>query len=87
LAGEAVRNLLEKDIKPRDIMTRKAFENAITLVMVGPYSLFSLFFDIFRIENRPFLSIFLEFLCKFLVIQGILLKISIKWSIADELPI
>src|SRR5438046_5692120 len=25
---------MEKDIKPRDIMTRKAFENAITVVMV-----------------------------------------------------
>lgn len=33
-AGKAIRHLLEKDIKPRDIMTRKAFENAITLVMV-----------------------------------------------------
>jgi len=32
-AGAAIRNLLEKDIKPKDIMTRKAFENAITLVM------------------------------------------------------
>ncbi|MCC6690210.1 MAG: dihydroxy-acid dehydratase [Bacteroidia bacterium] len=31
--GKAIRNLLEKDIKPRDIMTRKAFENAITIVM------------------------------------------------------
>ena len=30
LAGAAVLNLLEKDIKPRDIMTRKAFENAIS---------------------------------------------------------
>ena len=30
MAGAAVINLLEKDIKPRDIMTRKAFENAIT---------------------------------------------------------
>jgi dihydroxy-acid dehydratase len=29
-AGAAVLKLLEKDIKPRDIMTRKAFENAIT---------------------------------------------------------
>jgi dihydroxy-acid dehydratase len=28
------RILLEKDIKPRDIMTRKAFENAITMVVV-----------------------------------------------------
>jgi len=33
-AGAAIRLLLEKDIKPRDIMTRKAFENAITVVMV-----------------------------------------------------
>ncbi len=32
--GPAVKLLLEKDIKPRDIMTRKAFENAITLVMI-----------------------------------------------------
>jgi dihydroxy-acid dehydratase len=29
-AGEAVLNLLEKNIRPRDIMTKKAFENAIT---------------------------------------------------------
>jgi dihydroxy-acid dehydratase len=33
-AGKAIRYLLEKDIKPRDIMTRKAFDNAITLIMV-----------------------------------------------------
>ncbi len=32
-AGKVVRRLLEEDIKPRDIMTRKAFENAITVVM------------------------------------------------------
>ncbi|MFZ3577301.1 dihydroxy-acid dehydratase [Virgibacillus sp. DJP39] len=32
-AGEAVYHLLEKDIYPRDIMTKKAFENAITVVM------------------------------------------------------
>ena len=32
-AGKAIRNLLEKDLKPRDIMTPKAFENAITIVM------------------------------------------------------
>lgn len=31
--GKAIRHLLENDIKPRDIMTRKAFENAITIVM------------------------------------------------------
>src|SRR5512147_1967887 len=32
-AGAAVYALLERDLKPRDILTRKAFENAITLVM------------------------------------------------------
>jgi dihydroxy-acid dehydratase len=33
-AGKAIKILLEKDIKPSDIMTREAFENAITVVMV-----------------------------------------------------
>jgi dihydroxy-acid dehydratase len=33
-AGAAIRLLLEKDVKPRDIMTRKAFENAITVIMI-----------------------------------------------------
>lgn len=32
-AGEAVLKLIDKDIKPRDIMTREAFENAITVVI------------------------------------------------------
>ena len=32
-AGTAIMNLLEKDIKPSDIMTKKAFENAITVVI------------------------------------------------------
>ncbi|RLL46768.1 dihydroxy-acid dehydratase [Oceanobacillus piezotolerans] len=32
-AGEAVYKLLEKGIYPKDIMTKKAFENAITVVM------------------------------------------------------
>jgi len=32
-AGEAVVNLLNKDIKPSDIMTKKAFENAITVII------------------------------------------------------
>jgi dihydroxy-acid dehydratase len=32
-SGEAVVGLLEADIRPRDIMTRKAFENAMTIVM------------------------------------------------------
>ncbi len=31
--GPALLNLLRQDIKPRDIMTRKAFENAITVVV------------------------------------------------------
>lgn len=33
-AGETIKNLLELDIKPRDIMTRKAFENAMVLITV-----------------------------------------------------
>ena len=32
-AGQAIRTLLERDIKPRDIMTRQAFENAMVMVM------------------------------------------------------
>lgn len=32
-AGEAIRWLLDNDIKPSDIMTRQAFENAITVVI------------------------------------------------------
>jgi dihydroxy-acid dehydratase len=32
-AGAAVLNLIDKGIKPRDIMTREAFENAITVVI------------------------------------------------------
>ncbi|MFK7736018.1 MAG: dihydroxy-acid dehydratase [Pirellulaceae bacterium] len=32
-AGEAILNLLEKDLKPRDIMTREAFENAMVVVV------------------------------------------------------
>jgi dihydroxy-acid dehydratase len=33
-AGKAIRVLLQKDITPRDIMTKKAFENAITIIMI-----------------------------------------------------
>ena len=33
-AGKAIRLLLEKDIKPKDIMTKEAFENAMTMVVV-----------------------------------------------------
>ena len=32
-SGQAIMNLLDKDIKPSDIMTKKAFENAITVVI------------------------------------------------------
>lgn len=32
--GEAIRHLLKEDIRPRDIMTKEAFENAITTVMI-----------------------------------------------------
>lgn len=31
--GKAIKNLLEKNILPKDIMTREAFENAITVVV------------------------------------------------------
>lgn len=33
-AGKYIRILLEKDIKPSDIMTRKAFENALRVIIV-----------------------------------------------------
>jgi dihydroxy-acid dehydratase len=33
LAGKVVLELIDKDIKPLDIMTRKAFENAVTVVI------------------------------------------------------
>jgi dihydroxy-acid dehydratase len=33
-AGAAIRRLLELDLKPRDIMTRAAFENAMVITMV-----------------------------------------------------
>jgi dihydroxy-acid dehydratase len=32
-AGAAIRLCMEKDIKPRDVMTREAFENAMTITM------------------------------------------------------
>ena len=32
-AGKAIMNLLENDLKPSDIMTKEAFENAITIVI------------------------------------------------------
>ncbi len=32
--GQAIYNLLKEDIRPRDIMTREAFENAVRLVMI-----------------------------------------------------
>jgi dihydroxy-acid dehydratase len=33
-AGAAIRNLMEKNIRPSDIMTRKAFENAMVVIMI-----------------------------------------------------
>ena len=33
-SGKAIRRLLERDLKPSDIMTRKAFENAIALAVI-----------------------------------------------------
>ncbi len=33
-AGQAIRHLLQQDIKPLDIMTRQAFENAMVLITV-----------------------------------------------------
>lgn len=33
-AGKAIKTLLEKDIKPSDIMTREAFENAMVVITV-----------------------------------------------------
>ncbi len=32
-AGEVLKHLLEQDIKPRDIMTRRAFENGMVVIM------------------------------------------------------
>ena len=33
MLASSIKNVLEKDIKPRDVMTRQAFENAITLII------------------------------------------------------
>src|SRR5690606_14215 len=33
-AGKYIRILLERDIKPSDIMTRKAFENALRIIII-----------------------------------------------------
>jgi dihydroxy-acid dehydratase len=32
--GEALRTLMERDVRPRDLLTRRAFENALVLTMV-----------------------------------------------------
>ena len=34
VAGKAILKLMEKDIKPRDIMTRAAFENALVIITI-----------------------------------------------------
>jgi dihydroxy-acid dehydratase len=33
-AGKALKVIMEKNIRPSDIMTRKAFENAITVIII-----------------------------------------------------
>jgi dihydroxy-acid dehydratase len=33
-AGKYLKILLEKDIRPSDIMTRKAFENALRMIVI-----------------------------------------------------
>ena len=35
--GKAIRLLLERDIKPRDIMTKKAFENAFNFMLSSSF--------------------------------------------------
>lgn len=41
-AGEAIRHLLQKDLKPKDIMTKPAFENAVTVgIALGGKKTFS----------------------------------------------
>ncbi len=46
-AGKAIKHLLELNIKPSDIMTRQAFENAIVLTMALGGSLFNFLFFYF----------------------------------------
>ncbi len=55
-AGEAMRVLLEKDIKPSDIITRKSLENAVRLVTVlgGSTNAVLHFLAIARAANVPF---------------------------------
>lgn len=55
-AGKAVINLLEKDIKPSDIITKKSLENAITLVTVlgGSTNAVLHFLAIANTANIPF---------------------------------
>jgi dihydroxy-acid dehydratase len=43
-AGKYIKILMERDIKPSDIMTREAFENAITIIMVLGGSTNAVFF-------------------------------------------
>ncbi|MDC8003138.1 dihydroxy-acid dehydratase [Aureisphaera galaxeae] len=55
-AGEAMRTLLEKDIKPSDIVTRKSLENAVRLVTVlgGSTNAVLHFLAIARAADIPF---------------------------------
>jgi dihydroxy-acid dehydratase len=55
-AGKAIRHLMEMDIKPSDIMTRKAFENAVTVIMAlgGSTNAVLHFIAIAKSVNVPF---------------------------------
>ncbi len=55
-AGQVMRGLLEKDIKPSDIITRKSLENAIRLITVlgGSTNAVLHFLAIARAANIPF---------------------------------
>jgi len=55
-AGKAIKHLMEMDIKPSDIMTRKAFENAATIIMAlgGSTNAVLHFIAIAKSVNVPF---------------------------------
>ena len=55
-AGKAILNLLEQDIKPSDIITKKSLENAITLVTIlgGSTNAVLHFLAIAKTANIPF---------------------------------
>lgn len=73
-AVDAIRILLERDIKPRDIMTRKAFENAITVVSDDSNRSLS---SATRMSIRSMLS----------VVQPMLFSISLPWVMQRMFPL